>query len=228
MVASDELAPGAILFDKYRVERVLGKGGMGVVVLATHLELQDRVAIKLLHPEGADDEGRQRFVREARAAARLKSEHVTRVVDIGTMPSGVPYMIMEYLEGTDLAALIEKRGKLVPSEAVDLTLQACLGLTEAHAQGFIHRDIKPTNLFVAESSDGSRVVKLLDFGISKLRDDVTLTSTRAVLGTPAYMAPEQWRSAHEADERSCSSKRDIRAARGCRRSCSRTRTAKTA
>ena len=195
------LEPGTILVGKYRVERTLGKGGMGVVVLARHVDLEECFAIKLLTGE-LDEDGSKRFLREARAAAQIKSDHITRVVDVGTLPEGVPYMIMEFLEGTDLAGLLDQRGQLPPAEAVDLVLQACVGLTEAHAKNFIHRDIKPANLFVALMTDGRRVVKLLDFGISKAQQDVSLTSTHAVLGTPAYMAPEQWRSAKDADVRS--------------------------
>ncbi len=199
--ASVELEPGTILVDKYRVERVLGKGGMGVVVLVSHLELEDKFAVKILTGQ-LDADAQLRFLREARAAAQIKSEHVARVVDVGTLPEGVPYMVMEFLEGTDLAGLIEQRGARPIPEAVELVLQACIGLTEAHARGFVHRDLKPANLFLQTTSDGRRVVKLLDFGISKATHDVSLTSTRAVLGTPAYMAPEQWRSAKEADVRS--------------------------
>ncbi|MBA2539490.1 MAG: protein kinase [Deltaproteobacteria bacterium] len=197
-----ELAPGTILVDKYRIERVLGKGGMGIVVLATHVDLQDRFAIKILHGTEVDADSRARFLREARAAAQVKNEHIARVVDVGELPSGVPYMVMEFLEGTDLGALLTERGKLESAEAIDLVLQACVGLAEAHARQVVHRDIKPANLFVTMTSDGRRLVKLLDFGISKVNADVALTSTRAVLGTPAYMAPEQWRSAKEADARS--------------------------
>ncbi len=198
-----EIEPGKILVGKYRIERVLGKGGMGVVVLATHVELEDRFAIKILIGE-LDADAQQRFLREARAAAQIKSEHIARVIDVGTLPEGVPFMVMEFLEGTDLAGLIDQRGALPIEETVELMLQACTGLTEAHARDFVHRDIKPANLFVATASDGRRVVKLLDFGISKANapGQVTLTSTRAVLGTPAYMAPEQWRSAKDADVRS--------------------------
>jgi len=194
------LEPGTVLLGKYRIERVLGRGGMGVVVLAKHAELDEPFAIKVLTGE-LDDDGRARFVREARAAARINSDHVARVVDVGTLPEGVPYMVIKFLEGTDLAGLIDDRGALPVPEAVELILEACLGLTEAHARGFVHRDLKPANLFVQTTSTGRRV-KLLDFGISKATRDVALTSTRAVLGTPAYMAPEQWRSAKDADERS--------------------------
>jgi serine/threonine protein kinase len=183
------LDPGSILIGKYRIERVLGKGGMGVVVLATHVDLEDKVAIKVLTGE-LDGDAQQRFLREARAAAQIKSDHIARVFDVGTLPTGVPYMVMEFLEGSDLAAVLEERGALPVPEAIGLVLEACFGLTEAHAKAFVHRDIKPANLYVATYSDGRRVLKLLDFGISKATQDVALTSTRAVLGTPAYMAPE--------------------------------------
>jgi len=142
-----------------------------------------------------------RFVREAQAAARLKSEHVARVTDVGTLETGAPYMVMELLEGADLNALLETRGRFEPELAVDLVLQACEALSEAHAAGIVHRDIKPSNLFVTTAHERS-VVKVLDFGISKtVSTDVKLTQTQSMLGTPAYMSPEQMRSAHDVDPR---------------------------
>jgi serine/threonine protein kinase len=194
---------GAVLAGKYRVERVLGQGGMGVVVQATHLQLGQAVAVKFLLPEVLSNHDIvHRFLREAQAAVRLKSEHVARVIDVGTLETGAPYMVLEYLDGTDLAHV--SRAHLTPGMVVDLILQACEALAEAHAIGIIHRDIKPANFFVTRRSDGSPVLKVLDFGISKapVGAEGNLTATQSVMGTPAYMSPEQMRSAKGADARS--------------------------
>ncbi|WP_437299858.1 serine/threonine-protein kinase [Sorangium sp. So ce426] len=206
---SAPVTEGQILSGKYRVERILGQGGMGVVVAALHEQLHQRVAIKLLHP-GANDEMVERFVREARAAVRLKSEHVARVLDVGTLETGAPFMVMEYLEGSDLQETLRRRGPLELEEAVGYVLEACEAIAEAHAAGIIHRDLKPANLFLTRAADGSGMVKVLDFGISKaLADPSTagaepelgLTKTAMVLGSPLYMAPEQMRSARSVDAR---------------------------
>ncbi|MCC6648805.1 MAG: serine/threonine protein kinase [Polyangiaceae bacterium] len=189
--------PGRTLLGKYRVERALGAGGMGVVVSATHAVLGERVAIKLL-ADGAAARPEQlaRFVREAQTAARLKSEHVARVFDAGTLPEGAPYMVLELLDGHDLAALLKERGRLPVTEAVDCVLQACEALAEAHSLGIVHRDVKPANLFLARRPDGSPCLKVLDFGVSKvLEGDEKLTCTTDSLGSPAYMSPEQVRAA---------------------------------
>ncbi len=199
-----ELPPGTVLLDKYRIDRVLGKGGMGVVLAATHLQLNERVAMKFLLPEVLSNrEIVTRFMREAQAAVRLKGEHVARVIDVGTLPWGAPYMVMEFLEGMDLAALIEHRGTIPSHEAVDYLLQACEALAEAHSLRIIHRDIKPANFFITRRPDGTPLLKVLDFGISKapVAVDVGLTSTQAVMGTPSYMSPEQMRSVRDVDER---------------------------
>ncbi|MEZ4365735.1 MAG: protein kinase [Kofleriaceae bacterium] len=196
--------PGQVLLGKYRVDAILGHGGMGVVVAATHLGLDERVAIKLLRTDVAhDDETRQRFLREAQATAKLKSEHVARVSDVGVFPGGSPYMVMEFLEGADLGAVLERRGRLPAHEAAELVLQACVALAEAHAIGIVHRDIKPANLFLTRRGDDTPLVKLFDFGISKSAQltDLKLTQTQSVLGTPAYMSPEQMRSAKNVDHR---------------------------
>ncbi|WP_438020009.1 serine/threonine-protein kinase [Sorangium sp. So ce315] len=206
---SAPVAEGQILSGKYRVERILGQGGMGVVVAALHEQLHQRVAIKLLHP-GANAEMVERFVREARAAVRLKSEHVARVLDVGTLETGAPFMVMEYLEGSDLQQTLRERGPLELEEAVGYVLEACEAIAEAHAAGIIHRDLKPANLFLARGADGSGMVKVLDFGISKAMADPSaagaepelgLTKTAMVLGSPLYMAPEQMRSARTVDTR---------------------------
>jgi len=158
--------PGETLAGKYRVERVLGSGGMGIVLAARHLQLDERVAIKLLRPELArNGPVNARFVREARAAVKIKSEHVARVFDVGTLPDGAAYMVMEHLEGSDLAALVCAEGRLAEATAAEYVLQACEALAEAHALGIVHRDLKPGNLFLARRADGSPCVKVLDFGI---------------------------------------------------------------
>jgi serine/threonine-protein kinase len=200
--------PGEVLVGKYRVERLLGEGGMGLVVVATHLQLEQRVAIKFMHAAHAAErpDAVTRFLREARAAARIQSEHVARVSDVGTLENGAPYLVMEYLEGRDLEALL-REGRPIPlAMAIDYAMQACEGLAEAHAAGIIHRDLKPANLFLAKRSDGSIRVKLLDFGISKVASvdglpDAGMTSTQALMGSPLYMSPEQLRSSKNVDRR---------------------------
>jgi serine/threonine protein kinase len=195
---------GEIFVDKYRVDGILGHGGMGVVALCTHLALNEQVAIKMLRKDVLDDaDAVERFMREAQAAVKLKSEYVARVTDVGRSRSNVPYMVMEYLEGHDLGELLDERGKLTLPLAVELTLQACEALAEAHSIGIVHRDVKPTNLFVTWRPDGSVMVKVLDFGISKALTStaMALTQTQSLLGTPAYMSPEQMRSARMVDAR---------------------------
>jgi serine/threonine protein kinase len=199
-------AIGQILAGKYRVDRVLGVGGMGVVVAATHLQLDQKVALKFMLSQGlAHPSFVERFAREARAAVRLRSDHVARVLDVGTLDSGSPYMVMEYLEGEDLGAVIEKHGPMSVYAAVDCVLQACDAVAEAHALGIVHRDLKPRNLFLTTRNDGRALVKVLDFGISKARNtgtDLSLTRTTEVIGSPNYMSPEQLKSSKSADERS--------------------------
>ena len=195
--------PGDILLGKYRIDRLLGMGGMGVVVAATHLGLEQRVAVKfMLASKVATQEQYERFLREARASVRLKSEHVARVSDVGTMESGVPYMVMEYLEGQDLAAVLASRGPLPITEAIDHVLQACEAVGEAHAAGIVHRDLKPANLFLTTDVGGADCVKVLDFGISKASDSkLALTQETAVLGSPLYMSPEQMKATKDTDAR---------------------------
>ncbi len=195
---------GEIFLDKYRVDSILGYGGMGVVALCTHLALNERVAIKVLRRDVLDDaDAVERFMREAQAASKLKSEYVARVTDVGRSGKNVPYMVMEYLEGHDLEQLLSERGSLALLWAVELTLQACEALAEAHSIGIVHRDVKPSNLFVTWRPDGSALVKVLDFGISKSASTAALqlTQTQSLLGTPAYMSPEQMRSARMVDAR---------------------------
>jgi len=180
---------------------------MGVVLQAVHVELGQRVAIKLMlrelatHPECV-----ARFMREARAAARLQNEHVVRVTDVSRLDSGEPYMVMEYLSGRDLSDVLEKEGPQPIAATVDRILQSCEALAEAHTAGIVHRDLKPANLFLVERPDGSSVVKVLDFGISKAvglgdAQEPAVTATNSLLGSPAYMSPEQIRSAKYVDAR---------------------------
>ena len=199
-----ELAPGTVLLGKYRVDEVLGVGGMGRVVRASHLYLQQSFAIKLLLPAMLENpQTVTRFLREAQATSRLKSEHIVRVLDVGTMPDGVPFMVMEHLEGSDLNQILRHHGPQLPGVVCDLVLQACEGLAEAHALGFVHRDIKPSNFYVTRRPDGSMLLKILDFGISKVPvGGEDLTGAHAMLGTPTYAAPEQLRSGREVDRRS--------------------------
>jgi serine/threonine-protein kinase len=199
---------GDVLAGKYRVDRVLGVGGMGVVVAAHHIQLDDHVAIKFLLPDTlGNKDAVARFAREARAAVKIKSEHVARVTDVGTMENGAPYMVMEYLEGGDLAGWIEQRGALGAELAVDFVLQACEAIAEAHALGIVHRDLKPANLFVARLPGGVQSVKVLDFGISKLTglsgsgNQSSATKTSALMGSPLYMSPEQMQSSKDVDAR---------------------------
>jgi serine/threonine-protein kinase len=189
---------------KFRIDRVIGRGGMATVVGATHLRLDQPVALKVLLPELVpDDDVVERFVREARASAQLRGEHVCRVSDVGTLEDDAPYIVMELLEGSDLASLA-LAGPLPVWLAAEYMLQACIGVAEAHALGIVHRDLKPANLFLTRRPDDTPLVKVLDFGVAKAGNacDFTLTENRAVLGSPSYMSPEQLRSAHDVDVRS--------------------------
>lgn len=201
-----QVFPGQILGGKYRVDRVLGAGGMGMVVAATHLQLEERVAIKFLLPEALQNpEAVARFGREARAAVKIRGEHVARVTDVGSFEDGAPYMVMEHLDGRDLSALLKERGAFQPWDAVDAILQACEALAEAHALGMVHRDLKPANLFMTRRPDGTPSVKVLDFGISKVANasasDNAMTKTSAVMGSPLYMSPEQMTASRDVDAR---------------------------
>jgi serine/threonine-protein kinase len=165
---SSHASPGTLLAGKYRVERVIGQGGMAVVVAAKHLQLRETVAVKLLHPHVlANPRSAERFLREARVTMRLRGEHVARVYDVGALEDRTPFVVMERLEGADLGALLRDRGRFAVRQAVDYVLQACEALAEAHALGVVHRDLKPANLFLTTRIDGSPCVKVLDFGISK-------------------------------------------------------------
>jgi eukaryotic-like serine/threonine-protein kinase len=194
---------GTIIGGRLRIERLLGSGGMGVVAVATHVHLDQHVAVKILHANHAKNpDVCERFLREARAAAKLRSEHVCRVSDVG-VDGQTPYMVMELLEGEDLETLIEK-GALPIATAVDHVLQASIAIAEAHARGIVHRDLKPANLFITRRLDDTPLVKVLDFGIAKAMTAVTskLTDTDVVMGTPGYMSPEQLRALRTVDARS--------------------------
>ncbi len=196
---STPVAPGDVVADKYRIVRELGRGGMGVVYAADHLHLPQQVAIKFLLA-GAHAAALVRFEREAKTVVRMRSEHVCRVLDVGSLPTGEPFIVMELLEGKDLAEHVLEHGPLSMTDAVDYLLQACEALMEAHGLGVVHRDLKPSNLFLTKRVDGSGLVKVLDFGISKT-DDASdhreLTQSGALLGSPRFMAPEQLVSAKQ-------------------------------
>ncbi len=203
-------ALGDVIVGKYRVDSILGSGGMGVVLCATHLSLGQRVAIKVLTISDEDerrDEARERFLREGRATAALVSDHVVRVYDVGTLESGAPFMVMELLRGQDLARTLLQQGPLSIERACDCVRQAAEAIACAHAQGIVHRDLKPSNVFLTQRSDGTPLVKVLDFGISKTigpdseRVTSNLTAERSVLGTPFYMSPEQVRDVKTVDLR---------------------------
>ena len=203
---------GDVIANKYRIDAMIGIGGMAAVLRATHLELDQVVAIKLLRLEHvAKPDAVKRFLREARAAVKLRSTNVARVLDVGTASISpavqVPYMVMEHLEGSDFESLLQARGVFPQEEAVEYILQACDAVGEAHALGIVHRDLKPANLFLTTKRDGTALVKLLDFGISKTTDgsarplDQKITHEHATMGSPAYMSPEQVRSPKDVDAR---------------------------
>jgi eukaryotic-like serine/threonine-protein kinase len=198
-------APGDIIAGKYQVIKLIGSGGMGFVVSATHVELGEVVALKFLRPEALlIDELVERFAREARAAAKIRSEHVARVFDVGVMPDGVPFIVMEHLAGQDLADVLQERGPLPIKVAVEYVMQACEALAAAHASGVVHRDIKPENLFLTKHAQGLDFIKILDFGISKVAlapGKRGFVRTMMPLGSPVYMSPEQIRSSEHVDAR---------------------------
>jgi eukaryotic-like serine/threonine-protein kinase len=196
---------GAVLSDKYRVERVIGQGGMGVVLEATQLELDRRVAIKCLFPKMlTDSDALMRFSREARAAAKLRSEHTIRVFDVGRVDARAPFIVMELLDGSDLHRYVAKNGPLSIEDAISYVDQACIALEEAHALGLVHRDLKPHNLFLTRRPDGTPIVKVLDFGLVKAMRETHAhehTDTNLILGTPLFMAPEQFERSMTIDAR---------------------------
>jgi serine/threonine-protein kinase len=205
-LSSSDFGEGDVLAEKYRIEAVLGEGGMGIVLRAMHMELGCPVAIKVMRPELAHNEDAvNRLLVEARAAASIRSEHVARVLDVGRLETGAPFLVLEHLEGRDLAQIIQRSGRLAVQVAVDFVLQACQALSEAHSAGIIHRDLKPENLFLSYRADGTPVIKILDFGISKrLTHDgreAARTNPSELLGSPLYMAPEQMKGGASVDAR---------------------------
>ena len=204
---TEEVREGDLLAGKYQVVSTLGRGGMGVVYLAKHLELDQHVAIKLMLPEAAKSKAAvERFMREARAAAKIRSQHVVRVTDVGTLEGTRPFMAMEHLQGSDLHQLLTERKRLPLAETAEYLLQALEALAEAHALGIVHRDLKPGNLFVTRRPDDTPVVKVLDFGISKimaasLSPSNPLTQVSALVGSPLYMSPEQMKASRNIDPR---------------------------
>jgi len=200
--------PGDIVGGKYVLESLIGQGGMGAVFKAKHRGTGGVRAIKIMLADTSNPEALQRFKNEARAAAEIQNEHVVRVDDVDE-EMGYAFMVLEYLEGEDLAQLVEREGRLPPHVAVNYTIQALQGIVQAHAMGIVHRDLKPSNLYLARRKDGSTTVKVLDFGISKAsnassalaQSPSALTSTKAMLGSPLYMSPEQLRSSKSVDQR---------------------------
>ncbi|MGO9833837.1 MAG: protein kinase domain-containing protein [Polyangiaceae bacterium] len=197
------LEPGTVFAERYIIEAQLGGGSAGVVFSALHADLKQRVAIKWLRDSAPI--GVERMVREARAALALHSEHIVRVMDVGSDPDGHAYIVMEQLDGADLGSILQQRGFFEIEEAVDYVLQACAGIAEAHARGIVHRDLKPSNLFLTTRADGAPLVKVLDFGISKTAadedDETSLTGPAEMVGSPRYMSPEQVRGQRNVDHR---------------------------
>jgi serine/threonine-protein kinase len=202
--------PGDVIGGKYVIEGPCGRGGLAVVYAAMQMELDRRVAIKMLLPEWAGDaEVVERFLREGRASTRIHSEHVVRVFDVGTTASGAPYLVLEFLQGQNLEDVVTHWGPIAVPTAVDWVLQASEAIAEAHAVGVVHRDLKPANLFLTQRADGSSCVKVIDFGLSKLLEPAVtgtgaaakITLATEVMGSPHYMAPEQLRATRDADAR---------------------------
>jgi eukaryotic-like serine/threonine-protein kinase len=194
-----------VIAGKYRVEGVIGRGGVGTVYEATHLALGQRVALKLLRRVKASRDVVERFLLEAKIAAQLPHDHIVSVTDVGEAEGGEPYLVMELLTGHDLSAELARRGSFPIDEAVDCVLQAAEGLAEAHAAGLVHRDLKPANLFLHKRKGRAPVVKVLDFGLSKAPKGMvsagSITAAHATFGTPRYMSPEQVRSTKDVDAR---------------------------
>ncbi|MDQ2646817.1 MAG: serine/threonine protein kinase, partial [Myxococcota bacterium] len=190
-----EVSSGVVIDQRYRVQRLVGRGGIGLVYLCHHEVLEKPVAMKVLRPEYADQpEVIERFVNEARAASAIKSKHIVNTLDIGSLPSGAPYFIMEHVDAETLASILQARHALPVAEAVEVVRQMADGLGAAHTAGIVHRDLKPENVFVGRESDGSTLVKIFDFGVAKVtRARSRLTHVGAIFGTPSYMSPEQAR-----------------------------------
>jgi serine/threonine-protein kinase len=195
---------GSIVGDKYAIVRRIGGGGMGSVYEARHTTLGRRFAVKFLLPQFASHpEIHRRFENEAKAAARLEHPNLAAVIDCGRAGDGAPYLVMELLEGEDCARLLRRDGALSAPRATNIVVQACRGLAVVHDAGIVHRDLKPENLFVTRNSDGTDLVKILDFGIAKLPpgDASAATGAGATIGTSFYMSPEQAKNASGVDAR---------------------------
>src|SRR5450432_167688 len=202
------LEVGQLVDNKYRIVRMIGEGGMGAVFEGENVRINRRVAIKVLHAAFTGNaEVMQRFEREAQAAGRIGNDHILEVLDLGMLPDGDRYIIMEFLDGEPLSSRIESRGRLLPHELAPIIRQVLVGLGAAHAVGIVHRDLKPDNIFIQREKAGHKdFVKIIDFGISKFQplsgDGMKMTRTGAVMGTPYYMSPEQASGSAEADARS--------------------------
>lgn len=203
-VGSEDPLLGVELAGTYRVLGVLGEGGMGRLYDAEHVRIDRRYAVKVIHrPLSERSDLVERFAREARAMSRVRSDHIVDVVDVLEAPDGRQCIVTEKLDGKDLEAHVAGGRKLTPSEAVRWVRQACRGVAAAHALGVVHRDIKPSNLFLASDAGGAVTLKILDFGVAKIGgESAEVTSTGVIVGTPAFMAPEQARGASSADARS--------------------------
>jgi serine/threonine-protein kinase len=200
---------GQLIDSKYRIVRMLGEGGMGAVYEGENVRIHHRVAIKVLHGEIATRKDvLERFEREAQAAGKIGSEHIVEVFDLGELPDGSRYMVMEYLDGENLSARVAQRGRMAASEIAPILLQLLEGLGAAHASGIVHRDLKPDNIFlVRDKKRGNDFVKIVDFGVSKFSSSspdaaMSMTRTGTVIGTPYYMSPEQAKGAKNTDHRS--------------------------
>src|SRR5690348_16623888 len=197
---------GSTVGGKYRIERLLGRGGMGAVFAAGNTLIGKRVALKFLSAEAARDrDAARRFQREAQAASMIESEHIVQVFDAGTTPEGLPFLVMEHLTGEDLRARLTREGQLPVADALVIVLQVLRALVRAHAAGIVHRDLKPDNVFLCARDDGSVLVKLVDFDISKLEKATMserLTRRGTVLGSAYYMSPEQAQASDSVDQRS--------------------------
>jgi serine/threonine-protein kinase len=201
--------PGEVIAGKYEIIKLIGTGGMGFVVVANHIELGEKVALKFLRNDClSNQELVGRFAREARAAVKIKSEYVARVFDVGSLPNGAPFIVMEYLEGKDLYEIVHEHGPLPIKTAVEYIMQACEALAVAHAAGIVHRDVKPENLFLTKRATGMDIIKVLDFGISKValtgnvfESSMPLVKTMMPMGSPVYMSPEQIRASNDIDPR---------------------------
>lgn len=213
MLSGLSVSEGDLIRDRYRIEKIVGEGGTGVVVSARDLKAatETKVAIKFLRRALDTDELRTRFEREALAIAKLASEHVVAVLDAGTLEDGAPFMVMEHLEGRDLARVLKEDGPLSIAHAVDCMMQVCDALGRAHDLGIVHRDLKPANVFLEDRHDDCVHAKIVDFGISKFLDKrllggsdnkpAEMTSAFTMLGSPRYMAPEQVRNSKDVDSR---------------------------